>query len=407
MDSRLDDTTRERYLDLVRHEFGLPGHGRLGPLIARIPEIRDEARAAANRIAWDRIRDTTLTYVQDSYVAMLVAIRRFFGPAGERLVDELGLRGQPQAGDVIRTHYVWTVLLTRQPDPWPWLRFIYATATVGPLAERELLRRLQAIHGGEVPRILAPTAVLAADKRAQAWTAEVVPGLDLTDRTPGRECLESERNAALSALTVKVHESLRKNGNAAYRATRARVARDEGIAPEHASAKEQESVLRDALAAWTLLGVDTGWGAPIDDLIAKALKGQLAIAPTRLADRFRDRVRACRRWQDRVMLADDPGSDTVSLTIAETWNAVSLKRWRDEPDQLEAKFELDAIERFLQAHPQYRKTYRLLTADKRVKDLARSRSVTRQTIRNRRLRFRAAYLAHVTGADGCRRETAP
>jgi hypothetical protein len=107
------------------------------------------------------------------------------------------------------------------------------------------------------------------------------------------------------------------------------------------------------------------------------------------------------------MLADDPGSDTVSLTIAETWNAVSLKRWRDEPDQLEAKFELDAIERFLQAHPQYRKTYRLLTADKRVKDLARSRSVTRQTIRNRRLRFRAAYLAHVTGADGCRRETAP
>jgi len=396
MDGILDDTIRGRYLDLVRHEFAQPGHGRLGPLIARLPEVRKDAQAAANGIPWSRLRDTTLTYVQDHYVGMLVTISRFFGPAGERLVDELGLRGQPQAGDVIRALYVWALLLTRQPDPLPWVRLVYATATVGPLAERELLRRLREVHGGEVPRITGPTTVLAADPRAQAWTHEVVTGFDLAR-------LVSERDAAHTDLTAKVQESLRKNQNA-YRAARARVARDEGIAPEHASAHEQERVFRHILATWTLLGTPKEWGPPIDSLVMKALEGQLAIAPTRLADRFRDDIRARRKWQDRVMLADDPGSDTVALTIAEAWDAESLKRWKVETDRMEAKLEEDAIQRFIQAHPEYRKEYRLLATNKRVTELARSRAVTRQTIRNRRRRFRAAYLAHVTGADGCRRE---
>jgi hypothetical protein len=112
--------------------------------------------------------------VMNGWAEMLLAVQSFFGEAGERLLHKQGLYpARPElAGDLIRWLYVQAVLLTRGPDPVPWVWLLYTVAASGPAAERELLRRLRAVRGGEVPRIAgAQPALMADDRDARGYAA--------------------------------------------------------------------------------------------------------------------------------------------------------------------------------------------------------------------------------------------
>jgi hypothetical protein len=109
-----------------------PVGGLLAPLQAPLRAARAEAIELARTIPWGRQRDTTLALLQNEWADMLIAIQRFFGPAGERLLDDPRLHARPvDAGHLIRYLYLQSILLTRRPDPFPFVFLVYAMAASG------------------------------------------------------------------------------------------------------------------------------------------------------------------------------------------------------------------------------------------------------------------------------------
>jgi hypothetical protein len=237
----------------------------------------------------------------------------------------------------------------------------------GPPAEAEAERRLRQHVGGEAGWYLLLTKM----------ERQLGPKADFAE-------LHEEHERALDALaarswrmTDKVRKIIRET------------------LPHDADARRAHIEARQEVVGQIPITLDGRWGAlDGDDVLARALDGELKIAPRAIPDALLDQLRAHQRRKKHEeplsMAEEEVGLIRVRVVEEETHRVKNgLDRLSDQR----------LLGRFQEAHPECKDGIELLLSESPVQELARENGVTPRTVRNRKNRACRAFQEWLRGSS--------